>query len=236
MNAASTRHGRLALAAAVIVTLGAIIGSASSLYRIGESAQLPLPLALPVALDLLAITAAAAVRHRRHDHLAWSVLVCATAVSTVLQVSDAPPDLRSQVVHGAIPVAALLAFELALRAMRPEAPAVQNPDSKTAKPRPRPRPAPPAPAEPEVKPTPIRPPRSDAQPLRPAAGVDDLVALAVDVAANLGKAPAELSRAELQAGVKAHPSRKGIGIGTAKAGQVLDHFRQRSAPELEVVR
>jgi DNA-binding transcriptional ArsR family regulator len=116
---AQRNRARLALGAAAVVTAGAIAGSASSLYEIAVAARLALPLALPVALDLLALTAAAAVRHRRRDWLAWLILAGSTAVSTALQVSAAGPVLRDQVVHGAVPVAALLAFEMAMRASDP---------------------------------------------------------------------------------------------------------------------
>lgn len=225
------RTARFAFVAACTVAPLAVIGSAFSLYRIAEGAGLALPIALPVALDFTALAAAAQIRARRHLGLAWVTLVAGVLGSAALQVADAwALGPIAWGVHGALPLAALVCFEFTV----PDKADADPPAAARPRPKPAPKPAPPA-SEPEVRPTPIRPPKP-AQPLRPAAGVDDLVALAVDVAAGLGKAPAELSRSELQAGVKAHPSRKGVGIGTAKAGQILEHFRTPPAPELEVVR
>jgi hypothetical protein len=107
---------QLALGGAALVAGGAIAGSASSLYAIATRAQMSAPWSLPVSLDVLALVAAIAVRARRRDGLAWFALATATALSTALQVVDAPADLLARISHGAPPIAALVAFELALRA------------------------------------------------------------------------------------------------------------------------
>jgi hypothetical protein len=216
-------NGRVALASAVVVTAGAFIGSASSLFAIGIHAQMAAPWSLPMSLDLAAVVAAAAIRCRRADGLAWFTLITATAISTVMQVLDAPPALLSRVSHGAPPVAALLCFELALRAMHPDATtaeataAVVLPD------------APPPPAAPE----PTRTRRAPApRPRRAAprhASLDELIPLAETVAAELATAGRNLSRRALQDGLKA----AGRPVGTTRASQLLDHLRSR--PPLELV-
>jgi hypothetical protein len=107
---------QLALGGAALVAVGAIAGSASSLYAIANRAEMSAPWSLPVSLDVLALVAAIAVRARRRDGLAWFALATATVLSTALQVVDAPADLLARISHGAPPIAALIAFELALRA------------------------------------------------------------------------------------------------------------------------
>src|SRR3954468_20008058 len=142
----SPLNARLALLGAVLVAGGAIVGSASALLAIATAAHMAAPWWLPVSLDLVALVAAGAIRSRRRDPLAWATLLTATALSTTLQVLDAPDDILARVSHGAPPVAALLAFELAMRAAN-NAPA-EAPSPKPAKaPRPQPsqtRPAPPS--------------------------------------------------------------------------------------------
>jgi hypothetical protein len=232
----------VAFALAVVIGLGAFAGSATELWRIAERAHYGLPIGVVFALDGLAVVCVIVLATRK-DWQALVTLVATTLLSIGLQVLAVPQSqaldlyVSAVVVHALVPLASFMAVHLATRLDRPDPTAAKPPRPKTAPRPPAPVKVPASPARPrEVEPTPLRPPRPDAQPLRPAAGTDELVALAVDVAAGLGKAPADLSRSELQAGVKAHPSRNGVGIGTAKAGQILDHFRTRPTPELEVVR
>jgi GNAT superfamily N-acetyltransferase len=302
------RTSKFAFVAACVVAPLAVIGSAFSLYRIAVEAELALPLALPVALDLTALVAAAQIRARRHLVLGWATLLGGVVLSAGLQVADVWADGPiAWLVHGSLPLGALVCFELAMPGETKTAAALEA-ASAAAKPRPKPAPKPAAPAEAE-RPASLRPAEPDAAPLRPktlaglmdlspvaevsarnlerkgkdlsrrslqaemrAAGhpLDDvladyfvrvfesaqrvtddvvaeavasgrgrlrpeLLALAVDVAAELGKAPAELSRRELQDGIKAHPSRQGRGIGTKVAGEILDQLR-RPTVGLEVVR
>jgi hypothetical protein len=221
---ASPFNGRVALAAAVIVTAGAFIGSASSLYAIGTHALMAAPWSLPVSLDLAAVGAAAAIRCRRTDALAWFTLVTATAISTVMQVLDAPDDLLSRVSHGAPPIAALLCFELALRAMRPD---LQQTPAPAVEPAPvvsgQPKPAPPPPSLRPRRATRPRPPAGRAVPL------EKLIPVAESAAAGLAREGRNLSRRSLQEALKAagHP------VGTTRAGQLLDHLRTR--PPLTLV-
>jgi hypothetical protein len=224
------RTARFAFVAACTVAPLAVVGSAFSLYRIAEGAGLALPLALPVALDFTALAAAAQIRARRHLTLAWVTLVAGVLGSAALQVADAwALGPIAWGVHGALPLAALVCFEFTV----PDKASTPEPAAAKPKPRPAPKPAvsPETPPAPEVKPTPIRPPRPNTQPLRPAADVD-LVAMAVETATAMGKEPGELTRAELQAAVKTHPSRGGRGIGTARAGEILEQLRTRPALEL----
>jgi hypothetical protein len=217
-------NGRVALAAAVIVTAGAFIGSASSLYAIGTHALMAAPWSLPVSLDLAAVGAAAAIRCRRTDSLAWFTLVTATAISTVMQVLDAPADLLSRVSHGAPPVAALLCFELALRAMRPdhvEPMPADEPASVADEPAPAPATS-----------TADRPPRRAArvrQPARRSIPLENLIPVAETAAADLAREGRNLSRRSLQEALKAagHP------VGTTRATELLDHLRSR--PPLALV-
>jgi hypothetical protein len=227
-STSSSFNGRVALASAVAVTAGAFIGSASSLLTIGTHAQMAAPWALPVSLDLAAVGAAAAIRCRRADRLAWFTLICATAISTVMQIVDAPGDLLSRVAHGAPPVAALLCFELALRAMRPGGdPLVTGDLVETA----------PAPAvdddhrqaDSEPTPAPVRattsrrraPSAGRAKATQRAVPFEALVPVAETVAADLTARGRAVSRRALQDGMKA----AGRPVGTDRATRLLDHLR-----------
>jgi hypothetical protein len=215
-------NGRVALASAVVVTAGAFIGSASSLFAIGIHAQMAAPWSLPMSLDLAAVVAAAAIRCRRADGLAWFTLITATAISTVMQVLDAPPALLSRVSHGAPPVAALLCFELALRAMRPDVTAAEATAAVVL-------PDAPPPADPEPTSTRQAPKPRPRRPAPRPASLDELIPLAETVAADLATAGRNLSRRALQDGLKA----AGRPVGTTRASQLLDHLRSR--PPLELV-
>lgn len=115
------RTSRFAFWAACVVAPMAVLGSAASLYRIAESAELALPLALPVALDLTALVAAAQIRARRHLLLGWLTLVGGVVCSAALQVADAwDRGPSAWAVHGALPIAALVTFELAMPTHEPE--------------------------------------------------------------------------------------------------------------------
>lgn len=222
------RTARFAFVAACTVAPLAVVGSAFSLYRIAEGAHLALPIALPVALDFTALAAAAQIRARRHLTLAWVTLVAGVLGSAALQVADAwALGPIAWGVHGALPLAALVCFEFTV----PDKASTPEPPPAKPKAKPAPKPVAPPPPAPEVAPTPIRPPRPNTQPLRPAADVD-LVALAIETATAMGKEPADLTRAELQTAVKTHPSRGGRGIGTARAGEILEQLRTRPALEL----
>lgn len=245
-------HRNIAFALAVLIGLGAFAGSARELWRIAETANYGLPIGLVAALDGLAVVCVI-VLARRRDWQAVGTLAATTLLSIGLQVLAVPREIvvngvvtgavpvdryvSAVAVHALVPLASFMAIHLATRLDRPGANTVHGIGNRPPRPKPVPRPAPPASPgrPPEVKPTPLRPPKPDAAPLRPAAEVD-LVALAVAEADRLGKAPADLSRAELQAAVKAHPSRDGRGIGTKRAGEILDQLRAPHAPELEVVR
>jgi hypothetical protein len=235
MNAYFT-HRNFAFGLAVAIGLGAFAGSARELWRIAETANYGLPLGLVAALDGLAVVSVIVLSARK-DWQAVATLAATTLFSIGLQVLAVPRDqaldryVSAVATHAVVPLASFVAVHLATRLDRPGG---HWKVGSNARPKPAPRPAPPA-AVPEVKPTPLRSPRPDAKPLRPAAEVD-LVALAVAEADRLGKAPADLSRSELQAAVKAHPAREGRGIGTAKAGEILAELRTPTAPGLEVVR
>jgi hypothetical protein len=239
-------HRNIAFGLAVTIGLGAFAGSARELWRIAETAHYGLPLGLVAALDGLAVVCVI-VLSRHRDWQAACTLAATTLLSIGLQVLavareevvngvtvDVPMDryVSAVAVHALVPLASFMAIHLATRLDRP-GPATGKPRRARPVPKPEPRPAP----APEVKPTPLRPPAPEATPLRPAARTDDdLVALAVEIAEALNKAPADLSRTELQDGVKEHPSRKGVGIGTKRAGAILDQLRTPPMPELEVVR
>ncbi len=153
-------YAKLALVTSGTVAVMALAGSSVSLYRIGCDAVMALPLALPVALDLPAVVAATAIHARRRDWLAWLTLVAATTVSTVLQVIDAwDHGGMARVAHGAPPVAALLCFELAMRALRPTGapatrrrPASSTPETVGAGRDTLPAPPPATPSTPEPRP------------------------------------------------------------------------------------
>lgn len=240
------RTSRFAFWAACVVAPLAVIGSAASLYTIAVDARLAVPVTLPVALDLTALVAAAQIRARRHLVLAWVTLVTGVAVSAALQVADAwGRGPSAWVVHGALPLAALVTFELAMPSRHDRHPpaAAAGDTAQGDAPDPEPPgpvelPAPPPAAEPEVAPTPLTPrpaePRKAPAPRRPAAAraaatIDELVGAGRDIADGLGVAPWELSRRQLQDGLKALDPP--IGIGTAKAAQVLEFLKR--LPDLQ---
>lgn len=226
-------HRNIAFGLAIVIGLGAFAGSATELLRIAERANYGLPIGVVFALDGLAVVCVIVLSARK-DWQALATLVAATLMSVGLQVLAVPRDqawdrLASAIaVHALVPLASFVAVHLATRLDRPGA----TPPA-AIKPRPRTRPAPPATAEPEVKPTPLRPAKPDARPLRPAAGTLSLVAIVEQAAGDMGRAPGDLSRAQVQELVKNHPTRAGVGIGTKRAGEILDHFRTR--PPLELV-
>jgi hypothetical protein len=113
-------YAKLALVSAAVVATLAMVGSSVSLYVIACTTQMALPLALPASLDLPAVVAATAVHARRRDLLGWFTLIGATVASTGVQMHAAAHLGRTAMaVHGAPPIAALLCFELAMRALRP---------------------------------------------------------------------------------------------------------------------
>jgi hypothetical protein len=128
---------RLALAGAAVVAAGAFIGSASALLHIGTTAQMTVPAALPLSLDAIALVAAVVIRARRHDWLAWLALLTTVSVSTTLQIAAAPADLMARTAHAVPAIAAVVAFELALRLAGPVrelSPMGDKPRSASAKP------------------------------------------------------------------------------------------------------
>lgn len=229
----------VAFALAVVIGLGAFAGSATELWRIAERAHYGLPIGVVFALDGLAVVCVIVLATRK-DWQALVTLVATTLLSIGLQVLAVPQSqaldlyVSAVVVHALVPLASFMAVHLATRLDRPDPTAAKPPRPKTAPRPPAPVKVPASPARPpEVPATPLRPVAAAARPVEAAAGTDELVALAEEIAVARGKAPADLSRAELQAGIKSHPSRQGRGIGTAKAGQILEHFRTR--PSLELV-
>jgi hypothetical protein len=225
---------QLALGGAALVAVGAIAGSASSLYAIATRAQMSAPWSLPVSLDVLALVAAIAVRARRRDRLAWFALATATALSTALQVVDAPADLLARISHGAPPIAALVAFELALRASGTEPATTPTPaptgDSDTHR-RPRPARAEATSAShpngqspaPNGKSTTSRTTSHTAPVAAPTTSlsVDELLPKARQIADQLESAGLSLSRRRLVAALRD----AGTPIGSAKANQLLARLR-----------
>jgi hypothetical protein len=226
---------QLALGGAALVAVGAIAGSASSLYAIATRAQMSAPWSLPVSLDVLALVAAIAVRARRRDGLGWFALATATALSTALQVVDAPADLLARISHGAPPVAALVAFELALRASGTE-PATTPTPAPTGEPDTRRRPPPArveatsashpngkSPAAPNGKSTTSRTTSHNAPAATPTTSlaVDELLPKARQIAEQLENAGLSLSRRRLVAALRD----AGTPIGSAKATQLLARLR-----------
>jgi hypothetical protein len=106
---------RLAQGAAAVVACGAVVGSVSALLEIAHRAEMSAAWSLPVSLDLTGLVAALVIRSRRRDVLAWATLLVTVGTSTALQVLAAPADPVARVAHGVVPVAALVAFELAMR-------------------------------------------------------------------------------------------------------------------------
>jgi hypothetical protein len=106
---------RLAQGAAVVVAGGAVVGSVSALLEIAHRAEMSAAWSLPVSLDLTGLVAALVIRSRRRDLLAWATLLVTVGTSTALQVLAAPADPVARVAHGVVPLAALVAFELAMR-------------------------------------------------------------------------------------------------------------------------
>jgi hypothetical protein len=229
------RTSRFAFVAACTVAPLAVIGSAFSLYRIAEGAGLALPVALPVALDFTALAAAAQIRARRHLALAWVTLVAGVLGSAALQVADAwALGPIAWGVHGALPLAALVCFEFTVpdKADNQDPPAGAKSPPKLAS-------KPPAPAPAEVPAPPLGPPPARKAPERPAAARVkvpslELVEGARRIADGLGVPAWELTRRQLQDGLKALDPP--VGIGTAKAGQVLDLLKQARAAELQIRR
>lgn len=141
-----TKHERFAFWAACVVAPLAIFGSAVALYRIARELKLDVPLALPVVLDLAALVAAAQIRARRHLVLGWMTLIGGVFISGALQVADVwSLGPKAWVVHGALPLGALVVFELAMPDGKTEKPKVAAAKPKAPpKPEPKPEPLPPA--------------------------------------------------------------------------------------------
>jgi hypothetical protein len=220
----SRLNERVSLAAALVVAIGAIWGSASALLRIATDAGMSVPWSLPVGLDAVGIVAATAIRRHRTDRLAWGTLVAATGLSTVLQVLAAPEGLVNHLAHAVPPVAVLVSFELFQRATdhRTDQPATvvaveadpavvegqaveeaeRVPSASTTK-----RPAP-------------RRRRTGGRRAAAAAGAE-LVAVARRVAEDLDGRGVNLSRRTLVEGMRA----EGHPVGNARAGQLLTDLR-----------
>jgi hypothetical protein len=100
----------IALTATGVVAMGTVIGSATSLYHIGVHAYPAAPWALPLAVDVTAMTAGLAVRARPRDWFARIVLIGLTIFSAGLQWVETGSPIAMAVVFGAF-----LSFELAMR-------------------------------------------------------------------------------------------------------------------------
>lgn len=120
-------HENVARAGAAVVTGAAVAGSTSALLRIGVGSELSLPVTLPLALDGAGLVAAVVIRRRRRDLLAWAVLAGAVATSAAAQWMAAPAGGLPHLAHVSLPLAALLTFELFLRAVSP-VPAAPGPE------------------------------------------------------------------------------------------------------------
>jgi hypothetical protein len=239
------RTARFAFVIACVVAPLTVLGSASSLYRIAQGVGLALPLALPVALDLTALVAAAQIRARRHLVLAWCTLTGGVIGSAALQVADAWAQGPSAwAVHGALPISALVCFELAMPTKLAEGDTADEGAALAAEP---------SPAEASAlvvhsaaesrqndalrRPAKPRAPRRPPAARRASLGFDELVAIVERAAGAADRPPATLTRRQIQEALKdaGHP------VGTAKAGLVLEHFRMPAeadrppVPELEPV-
>jgi hypothetical protein len=210
---------RFAFVVACIVAPLTIVGSAVSLYGIARAAGLGFPLALPVATDLTALVAAAQIRACRHLALAWCTLVAGVLGSAALQVADAW-DLgpSAWVVHGALPLAALVCFELAMPERQPAdaaEPSMQAPMETPG------GGAVPSglPATPESLPGAVSAGRRRAS---SSGSLDTLVGRAEKLAKQMGVAPTDLSQRAL---------RSGLRIGDARAREVHRALRH---PQLSV--
>jgi hypothetical protein len=230
---------QLALGGATLVAVGAIAGSASSLYAIATRAQMSAPWSLPVSLDVLALVAAIAVRARRRDRLAWFALTTATALSTALQIVDAPADLLARISHGAPPIAALIAFELALRASNtqpaPTAPTTTHTATGTPPPpestwmqiasAPNTNGKPPRTTNGTRKPPPTSRPRpTSARATSPS--VDELLPKARLIAERIRTEGLTVTRGRLAAGLRD----AGVPIGSTKTDQLLARLRTPEIP------
>lgn len=110
---------RFAFWAACFVAPLTLGGSAAELYAIGCHAMLVWPPALPLALDVPVVVAAAQVRARRHVVLGWCVLLAGALGSASFQVLYAwwVLSVRDPLIIAAHPVliaASLVMFELAM--------------------------------------------------------------------------------------------------------------------------
>lgn len=103
----------VARAGLVAVAAAAFRSSYDALVVVGTRAHMGDPRMLPLCLDGLAISTAAAIEGgRRRDLWPWFVLVAADVISTSLQVAAAPDDWSSQVVAAIPTPAALAAFHV----------------------------------------------------------------------------------------------------------------------------
>lgn len=207
---------RAALCGAAIVAAGAFIGSASALLHIGSQAEMTVPAALPLSLDAIAIVAATVIRARRHDWLAWLALLTTVTVSTTLQIAAAPADLMARVAHATPAIAAVVAFELALR-LGTEG---TRPAEKTSPPA-RPAPTGPKPAKRAATKRPAK--------KAPAPALVELVPAAREAAQVVASNGQTLSRRSLQAALEANgtPVRN-----STKAGELL-RLVNEPEPDLE---
>lgn len=115
----------VARAGLVAVAAAAFRSSYDALVVVGQRAHMGDPRMLPLCLDGLAISTAAAIEGgRRRDWWPWLVLVAADVISTSLQVAAAPDDWSSQVVAAIPTPAALAAFHVIVWAVAAPAEAV----------------------------------------------------------------------------------------------------------------
>lgn len=118
-----TLHETVARVGATAVVAVAVAGSTSALLAVGIHSEMALPPALPVTLDGSALIAAMAIRRRPRDWLAWASLVVLAGLSAAVQWMSAPDGTVPHLAHVSLPLGALLAFELFLRAVAPTMPA-----------------------------------------------------------------------------------------------------------------
>lgn len=198
---------RLAQGAAVVVAGATVVGSVSALLEIAHRAEMSATWALPVSLDLTGLVAALAIRARRNSVLGWITLLVTVGTSTALQVLTAPADPVSRVAHGVVPLAALVAFELAMQvAVRDDV--EDQADEPVAEPV-------------VVEAEPVQQVLPAGRPQRKRVSLDELVPVAETVAAELVGAGRALTWQALRDGIRG----AGYACGDERARTLVTYLR-----------
>jgi len=123
---------RAATAGVVALATGSFALSYDALRQLAVANQVPKPLAWiwPLIVDGFIITASLAILHAvqrgRTARYPWALLVSFSGLSVAFNVLHAPPTAIARLVAAVPPLALVLSFELLMRQLRAQSPAVAH--------------------------------------------------------------------------------------------------------------